>query len=327
MKREPFVAAREARWKALEQLLESLAKPKLRRAEHADVAQFPRWYRQVCQDLALARRRMYGRELALRLNHIALAGRDQLYKAPVRTLAEVTEFAARGFPRLVRSEAKLLWVSTAVFLVPALIVGSIAMVRPDLLYAIVDIESLQEAERMYDPDSRTIEDARDASGNVAMFAFYVKHNVGIDFQIFAGGLPFGLGSILFLALNGVHLGAIVGHFLTIGYERTLFPFVVGHSSFELTAMLIAGVAGLRLGAVLVAPGRRSRRRALIDIGPHCLKLALGAGAMTVLAAFIEGFWSAQPLPPSVKYAVGAVLWSLVVVYLVFAGRSGESRTR
>jgi uncharacterized membrane protein SpoIIM required for sporulation len=319
MKREPFVAAREARWIRLEDLLAQLRSVR-RNAAPKDVAELPAAYRRVCQDLALARRRMYGRELTERLNRLALAGREQLYRLPARFAQRAIDFIAAEFPRKVREEARLFWLATAAFLVPALAVAAIALTRPDLLYALVDAEQLHEAERMYDPANGGVTELRDAGGNVKMFAFYIYNNVGIDFRTFAGGFLFGVGSLAVLVFNGIHLGAIVGHFLHIGYETTLLPFVVGHSSLELTAMLIAGVAGLRLGSALLAPGRRSRGRAMVEVAPHCLQLLVGAGGMTALAAFIEGFWSAQPLPDSVKYAVGAVLWSAVATYFVFAGR-------
>lgn len=320
MKREPFVAARQLRWQRLEELIERLRKRQLRSGGVKGAAELPRLYRQVCQDLALARRRMYGRELAQRLNLLALHGREQLYRAPTNYLSKVRGFFARDFPRLVRAEARLFWLCTLFFVVPLIATGALAMQRADLLYAVMDPETMNTYERMYDPNGRGFGDARDAGGNVVMFAFYIRNNVGIDFQIFAGGFLFGIGSILALVYNGLHFGAIAGHFLAIGYDQTLFPFVVGHSSFELVAMIIAGVAGLRLGTVLVAPGRRSRARALVETGPRCLRLLMGAAAMTTLAAFIEGFWSAQELPAELKYAVGAALWSLLIAYLTLSGR-------
>ena len=319
MKREPFIAARKPRWKRLESMLAALSPGARAEVPERELAQLPRLYRQVCQDLALAQRRMYGRELVSRLNAMALRGREQLYRAPTRYLRQWIEFVAAGFPRLVREEWRLFWICSVLFVVPLVGVAVMAHERPDLLYSVLDPESLENIESMYAP-SESLSAKRDADRNVAMFAFYIRNNVGIDFQIFASGLVFGIGSILSLIYNGVHFGAIVGHFLAIGYETQLFPFVVGHSSWELVAMVIAAVAGMRLGSLLVAPGRRSRARALVEDAPRCLKLLVGAALMTTLAAFIEGFWSAQPLPVSVKYGFGAAMWMLVIVYLLLGGR-------
>ena len=46
-----------------------------------------------------------------------------------------------------------------------------------------------------------------------------------------------------------------------------------------------------------------------------VELALGAAAMLFVAAMIEGFWSAQPLPLGIKSLVAAILWIVVIAYL------------
>jgi len=319
VKREAFIAARHERWQRFESLLEALRSGRKDAQALEALPELPRLYRHVCQDLALARRRMYGRELVERLNLMALRGREQLYRAQSSYLAQVRQFFGADFPRLVREEWRLFWICSALFLLPLVGVALLAHSRPDLLYAVVDAESIEQFEAMYDPAGKLAE-KRGAAANVRMFAFYIRNNVGIDFRIFASGLAFGIGSILALIYNGVHFGAVAGHFLAIGYEEELFVFVAGHSSWELVAMVISAVAGMRLGSLLVAPLARSRSRALVEDAPRCLRLLLGAAAMTTLAALIEGFWSAQPLPASIKYAVGALMWLLMIVYLWLGGR-------
>jgi uncharacterized membrane protein SpoIIM required for sporulation len=315
VKREPFVAARQERWDRLQRLIEALRK----RKSSGGVAEFPRLYRQVCQDLALARRRMYGRALALDLNQLALDGRERLYRPTARLGRHVLAFLTRGFPRLVREEAKLFWLATALYVVPLVAMILYAHTRPDVLYAVLDPEQIAEFERMYDPSDNPVS-GRGSDADVAMFGFYIWNNVSWDFRTFAGGFPWGLGTILILVFNGLMHGAVFGHLMHVDYESTLFPFIIGHGSFELTAFMISGAAGLRLGLTVIAPGRRSRTRALREVGPRCLSLLLGAAAMTSLAGFIEGFWSPSGAPVAAKFAVGAALWSAVTVYLLFAGR-------
>ena len=42
----------------------------------------------------------------------------------------------------------------------------------------------------------------------------------------------------------------------------------------------------------------------------------------LIAAFIEAYWSSMTGPaPLTKYLVGAALWVLVAMYLLFAGRT------
>ena len=134
-------------------------------------------------------------------------------------------------------------------------------------------------------------------------------------------LLFGLGSVAYLAFNGVLIGAAAGHLLHVGYAQTFLSFVAGHGSFELTAIVLAGAGGLMLGHALIAPGERSRLGALRLRARSAVEILMGAGIMLLIAAFIEAFWSSSSFVVSgVKYVVGVTLWVLVLGYLIFSGR-------
>ena len=98
-------------------------------------------------------------------------------------------------------------------------------------------------------------------------------------------------------------------------------FVVGHAPFELTAIVIAGGAGLQLGLRLLAPGRMRRIDALIEGGRVGARLCLGVAFMLLVAAFIEAFWSSIAwVPMWGKLTVSGVLWTLVILWLWRGGR-------
>jgi uncharacterized membrane protein SpoIIM required for sporulation len=131
--------------------------------------------------------------------------------------------------------------------------------------------------------------------------------------------------VLVLLFNGLTIGAAAGHLQHIGHGDPFWRFVVGHGAFELTAIVIAGGAGLQLGMKLLAPGRRRRIDALVEGGVIGAKLCLGVTAMLLVAAFIEAFWSSiAAVPAWGKYSVAAVLWTLVFVWLWRGGR-GDGR--
>jgi len=85
-------------------------------------------------------------------------------------------------------------------------------------------------------------------------------------------------------------------------------------------MCISGVAGLLLGKALIKPGTQTRVLALKRAATKAVPLIVGAGLMTLLAAFIEAYWSSKDLDFSVKITVGIIIWILHIVYLTFAGR-------
>ena len=117
-----------------------------------------------------------------------------------------------------------------------------------------------------------------------MFGHYIRNNIGVAFQCFAGGLFAGLGSIFFLAFNGAFGGAIAGYLTGRGLGSTFYSFIVTHAAFELTAIVLAGAAGLRIGHSLMAPGRQTRVQSLIFASRQSVVLLYGVFAMLVVAA-------------------------------------------
>jgi uncharacterized membrane protein SpoIIM required for sporulation len=187
----------------------------------------------------------------------------------------------------------------------------------------MDGAQVRSMEAMYDPDSlmHKLGRERESDSDLYMFGFYIKNNTGIGFRNFAGGMLFGVGTLFFLIFNGLFIGAAAGHLTHLEFIDTFWGFVLGHGSFELTAIVISGVAGLKLAAALIKPGRKSRIRALIDNGKIAVQIMYGAAVMFIIAAFIEAFWSSMVLPVVIKYMVAAVLWGLVIAYFWLLGRA------
>jgi peptidoglycan/LPS O-acetylase OafA/YrhL len=56
-----------------------------------------------------------------------------------------------------------------------------------------------------------------------------------------------------------------------------------------------------------------------------VRLIGGVIVLLLLAAFVEAYWSSMTFAdPTVKYAVGAALWLLVLGYLLLAGRGSHA---
>jgi uncharacterized membrane protein SpoIIM required for sporulation len=190
---------------------------------------------------------------------------------------------------------------------------------------VVDASQVREFEQMYDPSRRTIGFERDGASDFLMFGYYIRHNIGIGFQTFAGGMLAGVGSLVILAFNGIAIGAVAGHLTRIGYAETFWSFVCGHGAFELTAIVLCGMAGLMLGRALVAPGNLRRSEALRQQARLSVRIIYGATLFLVLAALLEAFWSSsRSIPAEAKYAVATLLWGGVALYFLRAGRSAEA---
>jgi uncharacterized membrane protein SpoIIM required for sporulation len=322
MKQARFVVLHAREWDRLTAWLNALEREPRRTMQQEQAEDFPSSYRRVCHHLALARDRGYSHEVTDRLQRLVQDGHRVLYRPPSPRWHRVADFLVAGFPRLVRSQWRCMLTAAVLFYLPALITLVLMQLRPELAHTIFNSAQLAQFEKMYDPHNPDL--GRSSGTDLGMFGYYVMNNVGIAFRTFASGLFFGVGAIYVLGANGLLIGGVAGHLTAIGYGHPFWRFVVGHSAFELTALVISGGAGLRLGLTLLAPGRQRRGPALVTAGWIGAQLALGAFAMLVAAAFVEAYWSSiASLPDPVKFGSGAVLWLLVLVWLWRGGRGRQ----
>jgi uncharacterized membrane protein SpoIIM required for sporulation len=319
VKQTPFEAAHAREWEQFEQFLEN---PK---ASTFPAHEMPERYRRLCQSLALAADRQYSPTLVDRLNRLALRGHHALYQNRRRQTQRVVEFILAGFPALVRREWRLVAAGMLVFFGPLAGLIAVLQVFPEFVHYLLAPEQIASFHEMYDPAAKRI-GMREADTSLLMFGFYIWNNVRIGFQTFAGGLAFGVGSIWFLASNGVVLGAVAGYLTQIGYDETFWSFVAGHSSFELLAIVLSGAAGLRLGLAVIAPGKLTRKAALVAAAKPAVRMMYGAALMFFIAAFIEAFWSPlTEVPYRVKIVAGVSGWVMLLAYFAFAGRGHATR--
>ena len=324
MRQEHFIVRHEAEWLAFEQWLDArAARPRRARADRSwrgladdDV---PAAYRRVCQQLGLARRRGYSPQLVARLQELMQRGHAVMYRPPLPRWRRAFEFFLADMPRLVRAEAGVMWASLALFAIPLVVAFVGVQVKPDLIHTVMGAQQVAEMEAMYDPEAARL--GRAAESDLMMFGHYIFNNISIGLRTFASGLLAGVGPVLTLAFNGVIIGGVAGHLQAAGHGEPFWRFVAGHAAFELSAIVIAGGAGLRLSLDLIAPGRRRRVDALVEGGRRGARLCLGVFVMLVAAAFIEAFWSSIGwIPAWGKYSVGGALWVLVIAWLWFGGR-------
>ena len=327
MKQETFHAAHRAEWDRYARWLERDAKKEAQRVFLPDdrpfeAQDFPAAYRRLCQQLAIAERRGYSEQLLADLRSLVQRGHVLLYQPPKPRLRRALDFFAADFPRLVRAQGWALAIAALLLMVPAVGFTLLLHARPELVYTLCSQRTLDMFREMYSaaPKEHAAGAFHDDS-RLVMFAYYIYNNVSIGFRTIASGLFACIGAVFVLISNGVLFGAIAGYLDNIGEGPQFWRFVVGHSGLELTAIVIAGAGGLRLGMAILAPGRRARVRALVESGKEAALLALGIFAMLIAAAFVEAFWSAQPdISDAVKYAVGALVWIGVGLWLWRGGR-------
>ena len=316
-----FEALYQEEWQELEALLDRVLRRKtpVGRPPPVRADRIAALYRRACEQLALARARSYPAYLLDRLDRLTADAHQVIYQQRELGFDALKHIVTRDFPRAVRADARYVWLATMLFVLPALVLGVLVYFDPNLVLSVVDVATAADFEQMYSESAESI--GRTAGTDWAMFGFYIRNNVSVAFQCFASGLAAGLGSVFYLVYNGALLGAVAGYLTERGLSATFYSFVVTHGAFELTAIALAGAAGLKLGHSLLAPGRRTRGQSLVAAAKECVAIVYGVIAMLIIAAALEAFWSsAQWVPHAVKYSVAGVCWFAVFAYFIWQGR-------
>jgi uncharacterized membrane protein SpoIIM required for sporulation len=306
-----FLEEREAGWKELDALV-SRARRRPERLGAEGVRRLGAAYRSAAADLALARRRWPRDPVVARLELLVGRARHLVYDAPGRRLGLI-RFLRRDYWRLVASRPWPLLAATALLLAPAALAGAWARDDPGAAGGLVPSEYRSVTE----PRPEGTDLGLSGSEKAAFSSEVFTNNIRVSFLAFAGGIAAGLVTAAVLLYNGVLLGTITGLATAAGNGRILYELVVPHGVLELSCIVVAGAAGLRLGWALVEPGRRTRGESLREEARRAVAIALGTAPWLVLAGLVEGFVTPSGYglgaATAVGFGLGALYWTLVLV--------------
>jgi uncharacterized membrane protein SpoIIM required for sporulation len=308
--REAFVAAREARWAELEALV-SAGDP----TDGESASRLSAGYRALCSDLATARSQGLPSDVVHYLDELAGRAHNGLYAVRASRRLAWRDALLVDVPREIRANARLMWASGLLFYGSFALGCAAALQGTEFAQAVLPAAQLEQMANGYSADIE-----RGSAQDAMMAGFYVRNNIGIAFQCFATGIFFGVGTLFFLLYNGLVLGTVSGYIVGAGHGRNFLDFTLGHGAWELTGIVIAGGAGLKLGWALIDAGGTSRFASVQRQGGSIARLVLGAAVMIAVAAAIEGFWSAGPAPFEAKVVFAAVQWALVAAWITLGGR-------
>jgi uncharacterized membrane protein SpoIIM required for sporulation len=311
-----FTGRREEDWQELERII--AGGPALLKEK---AAWFPQAFRKLTGDLNTARSNGFDPSLIDRLNRLTMEGNQLLYDREPFSSRFFFNFILRTFPRAVRAQWRSFWACFLIFYGLALFFALICIRFPDVVFELMSTRETASLETMYDSAGPYYLKPREVKNDADMFGYYIYNNIGIAFRTFGGGLLAGIGSLFLLAFNGIFIGAAAAHIINKGFQDTFFSFIIGHSPFELTAIILSAQGGLILGYRLFVTRGLTRGESLREAGKTALPLIAGSTLMLVIAAAIEAFWSSRhEIPQTIRYGAGAALIVLVILYFTCAGR-------
>ncbi|HEX5444905.1 MAG TPA: stage II sporulation protein M [Pirellulales bacterium] len=320
MKVAELLESRRENWRELERSCTLLESRRMKTLGPATVERFGTLYRAVCADLALADAYQLPPNTIQYLHQLVGRAHNQLYPSRRFQLDNWTRELLFGVPqRLFRDNALRL----AFLLFWGVFLASMvsAYLSREFADSVVGKAALQQCEEMYDkPLAERHNEAGDflQERNI-MAGFYVQHNSTIGLRCFAAGLLLGIGGLYETVFNAVQLGAIFGHMATVPQRVNFFQFVTAHGPFELTAVVLAAAAGMRLGFSIVDTRGRTRAASLRLAAREAVPTVCASVLLFCLAALIEGYISPSALPYGVKASVAGLSTCLLLFYFIILG--------
>ncbi|WP_350278435.1 stage II sporulation protein M [Kribbella sp. HUAS MG21] len=144
------------------------------------------------------------------------------------------------------------------------------------------------------------------------------NNATISAAVLALGILL-VPSVFVLWDNALNLGLSAGLMISHDKGGLFFSLITPHGLLELTAVFIAGAAGLRLGWSWVVPGARTRMQALAQTGRATIGMAIGLAAVLLVTGLIEAFVTPF-LPGAVRVTIGIVAELAFFTYVWTLGR-------
>ncbi|SHG00045.1 stage II sporulation protein M [Ornithinibacillus halophilus] len=309
MNRKQFVKRNREDWKQLEEYINTLGK-KRKGIPGNNIDAFNRLYQKAAQNLSYSQTYFPDEDVTIYLNELVAKSHNLLYKDQVSSFQQIRYFFSTKFIGLLLEQWKAVVIAMVLFALGGLASFLSVMDDPLHLYSILPAELSQGV------DPEQLGANHDSIDSSFMSAQIMTNNIQVAFLAFAGGITFGLLTVYLLIYNGFIIGALAALFWHYDMTYEFWAYIVPHGMIELTAIFIAGGAGLLMGYKLFVPGKYSRGFQLKEQSKRSVQLLLGTIPLFILAGIIEGFITPSDLSLEAKYAVALITVIGLVLYMV-----------
>src|SRR5688500_8462695 len=311
MTRDEFVRRREPSWRELETLL---GRPEgMKSLSGTELLRLGSLYRRLTADLAYARQRFADPELGEYLNRLAQRGYSRVYVSR-KGGTNVKPFLSRTFPLALRRNWKMVLLSAIVFYGPAVFAYFHVLGNPDATEIFMNRDFFVMARERIDSKVAAPEVSAEMTSMIS--AEVMTNNIRVSMLCYAGGATAGILTLVVLLTNGLMLGSFAGLFHHAGMGYTMWTSILPHGVCELTAICLAGAAGLRLAKGALLPGALRRGSAFVIGAKESAVILGGSILLLVIAGIIEGFLSFTAAPDALKWSVTGLTALFCLLYLV-----------
>jgi uncharacterized membrane protein SpoIIM required for sporulation len=304
-----WIAKRRPHWDRLAELLALSDRNGLAQLSRTELQEMALLYRQVAADLSVLRQDATSRTYAEHVNHLLARAHHIIYSGRKTNFATLFRFLRDEYPGIFQRNIRYVVASLLISVAWGVLGAVLTSARPEFMRHFVGPEMIATMERHEMWTKSVVTVAPMASSAI------MTNNLTVSFVTFASGIAFGIGTFFYLYVNGMMLGVIGAACHQYGMSLALWSFVAPHGSLELPAILIAGGAGFRLGHSMLFPGSLRWRDSVAQGGIDATRLVSGVIPMLIIAGSLEGFFSPSRAPVALKFTVGGLLFTLLLLWL------------
>jgi uncharacterized membrane protein SpoIIM required for sporulation len=304
-----FMRKHKPLWHELERRIDTLSRRGARPAAD-DVDRFAALHKQASSHLAYLYTHHPAHEATVHLNKLVAKSHNVLYRDQWSSTESLRAFLRSGLLLMLHARGRFIGAAALLMLI-GFLSGFIAVWNDPLsLTAIVPPEYAA-----VDPSQVTEE--RDNLQSSVMSASIMTNNIQVAILAFASGITLGIGTLYLLVYNGILIGALAAVYHRAGEGYAFWAYILPHGVIELTAIFIAGGAGLYMGYVIMVPGPFTRKFRLLTATRESAQMLIGTVPLFIIAGIIEGYITPTQLSLEMKYAAAILTLALLAVYYAY----------
>lgn len=303
MRETNFIKQNEEKWREFESVMEN---------PHKDPDKLNDLFVQITDDLSYSRTFYPNRSVRVYLNGLAQRIFLKIYKNRRSHGQRLVTFWTDELPRLVIESRQAFRFSFFVFVL-AVLIGVVSSAMDEEFASIILGDAYVEMtmENIESGDPMAVYKQKGAFGMSLGITF---NNLWVAFLTFVLGAFFTIGSIAILIRNGIMLGAFQYFFIEKELFWESFLTIWIHGTIEISAIIIAGAAGITMGKGLVFPGTYSRIQSFQRSARRGIKLMVGITPLIIMAGFIEGYLTRHTDTPDI---IRALFIAACLVFVLF----------
>ncbi|MBV6427180.1 MAG: hypothetical protein KIPDCIKN_01695 [Haliscomenobacter sp.] len=278
MRETQFIRQNAPKWEEFEQVLEGA---------HRDPDRLNELFVQITDDLSFSRTFYPNRSVRVYLNDLAQRIFLSIYQGPKNRSLAFSGFWLEKLPLAMYAARRDMLIALLVF-AGAFLTGALSSAMdpefPELILGERYMEMTKENIASGDPMA-----VYKKMGPFDMTLGITANNLFVASLTFIFGILYGIGSLMILASNGIMLGAFQYFFVQEGLFWESFLTIWIHGTLEISAIVIAGGAGLTMGRGLAFPGAYTRAQAFQRAARRGLQILFGITPLIVLAGIFESF--------------------------------------